>query len=166
MKPECRQATTQDAAGVCSILQEAVSWLDEIGQPLWRLEEVSESAVAQNVAKGYFYLFEIDGEAVGTLKFQLEDKLFWPDVPDSESAFIHRVAIRRAWSGSGLSSAMIKWAISQARHFQRDYLRLDCDASRPKLKAIYEHFGFSHRDDRQVGPFCVSRYEISTRFEA
>ena len=58
---------------------------------------------------------------------------------------------------------MIRWAIEEARRHGRDYLRLDCEASRPKLRAIYEKFGFLHRDDRQVGPYFVSRYEISTR---
>jgi hypothetical protein len=32
-------------------------------------------------------------------------------------------------------------------------------ASLPKLRAVYERFGFVHHSDRQVGPYFVSRYE-------
>ncbi|MEH2214010.1 MAG: hypothetical protein V7K84_25930, partial [Nostoc sp.] len=39
------------------------------------------------------------------------------------------------------------------------YLRLDCDASRPRLRAVYERFGFRHHSDKQVGAYFVSRYE-------
>jgi hypothetical protein len=40
-------------------------------------------------------------------------------------------------------------------------LRLDCEASRPRLRAVYEGFGFRHHSDRQVGPYFVSRYEYA-----
>ena len=162
MEPTCRQANLDDIATVSSILEEAASWLEAIGQALWRPDEISQNAVRDDVEDGLFYLFELDSEAVGTLKFQLKDELFWPDIDSSESAFVHRIAIRRAHARSGLSSIMMRWAIAEALRHQRTFLRLDCEASRPKLRAIYERFGFKHRDDRKVGPFHVSRYEIST----
>ena len=158
----CRQAELNDLAIVSSILTEAASWLEASGQALWRHDEVSRSALVEDVTNGFFYLFETGGEAVGTLKFQLDDETFWPDIDPSESVFIHRLAIRRGYSGTGLSSSMMQWAMAEGFRQQRNFLRLDCDASRPKLKAIYEEFGFKHRDNRQVGPFHVSRYEIAT----
>jgi hypothetical protein len=44
--------------------------------------------------------------------------------------------------------------------FARDVRCLDCEASRPRLRAVYERFGFRHLDDRQVGPYYVSRYTL------
>jgi len=93
------------------------------------------------------------------MKFQLEDERFWPDVPMNESVFVHRLAVRRRFAGGGISSAMLDWAVERARSLRRGYLRLDCEASRPKLRAVYERFGFVHHSDRQVGPYYVSRYE-------
>jgi hypothetical protein len=40
-------------------------------------------------------------------------------------------------------------------------VRLDGAASRPALKQIYERFGFRYRNDKQVGPYLVSRYELA-----
>ena len=42
----------------------------------------------------------------------------------------------------------------------RHFLRLDCEASRPRLRAVYERSGFQHHSDRQVGPSYVSRYQL------
>ena len=50
-------------------------------------------------------------------------------------------------------------AVDQARALDRDVLRLDCDADRVSLRAVYERFGFVYHSDRQVGPYYVARYE-------
>ncbi|MDA7915805.1 GNAT family N-acetyltransferase [Verrucomicrobia bacterium] len=165
MTPTCRPAQLEDLKTVCSILQEAATWLTETGQTLWLLDELSENTIRGDITKGHFHLFEINGNAVGTLKFQLEDELFWPDVPQSESAFVHRVAIRRAYSGQGLSTQMLEWAVKETRRIQRFHLRLDCVATRPKLRAIYENFGFTHRDDRHVGEYFVSRFQYDVTWK-
>lgn len=156
----CRIARHKDIEVVSSILQEAGQWLREIGQPLWPLDELSEEAIQPAVAAGEYRLFESEGTPAGTLRFQWEDPTFWPDIPSSESAFLHRIAIRRTFAGGGLSSFMIGWAVAQAREQGRDYLRVDCDARRPRLRAVYERLGFKLRDERQVGLFFVARYEL------
>ncbi len=127
---------------------------------MWRESELLPECVTGDVAAGLFFLAESAGEVAGTVRFQLVDPIFWPDVPPDESAFVHRIAVRRRFSGSGASSALLAWAAERARTLGRTYLRLDCEASRPQLRAIYERFGFLHHSDRQVGPYFVSRYEL------
>jgi GNAT superfamily N-acetyltransferase len=117
------------------------------------------SRIAADVNAGLFFIAECDGEVAGVVKFQLEDREFWPDVPQTESAFVHRLAVRRRFARRGISSALLSWAVERARSLRRDYLRLDCEVSRPKLRAVYERFGFVHHSDRQVGPYFVSRYQ-------
>ncbi|MBH8575299.1 GNAT family N-acetyltransferase [Nostocaceae cyanobacterium CENA369] len=154
-----RQATIQDTVIVSGVLLEAASWLQQLGIPLWCDTEVSLKNISEDVAQGLFFLAECAGEPVGTIKFQLEDLLFWPDIAQENSAFVHRLAVRRCYSGGKVSSALLNWAVEHAQSLNRCYLRLDCDASRPRLKAVYENFGFRHHSDRQVGHCFVSRYE-------
>ncbi|MEH2236472.1 GNAT family N-acetyltransferase [Nostoc sp.] len=154
-----RQATIQDTAIVSDVLLEAALWLQERGMPLWRESEVSPESISEDVAKGLFFIAEWAGEPVGTIKFQLEDLLFWPDISQEESAFVHRLAVRRRYSGGKVSSALLTWAVKHTQTHGKRYLRLDCDASRPRLRAVYEGFGFRHHSDRQVGAYFVSRYE-------
>jgi GNAT superfamily N-acetyltransferase len=158
-----RQATLQDAEVVSDVLKEAALWLKESGMPLWREDELESGRIAADVAESLFFIAECSRDAAGIVRFQLEDSIFWPDVPLGEAAFIHRLTVRRRYARTGLSTTLLRWAVERTRRVGRRYLRLDCEASRPRLRAIYETFGFRHRDDRQVGPYFVSRYEYDAK---
>lgn len=162
MPPTIRPATTDDIETVSSILQEAARWLEETGKPMWRDSELLPSCIAEDVSAGLFFIAMCNTEAAGVIKFQLEDPLFWPDVAQGDSAFVHRLAVGRKFAGTGVSSALLGWAAERARGLGKRYLRLDCEATRGKLRAVYERFGFRHHSDRQVGPYFVSRYEYDT----
>lgn len=155
-----RQARADETHVVSDILLEAAHWLTHSGMAMWRDDEVALERIAGDVSSGLFFLVETAGTAVATLKFQCSDTDFWPDVPPDESAFIHRIAVRRRFSGGGVSAALLEWAAERAHALGLRYLRLDCEVSRPRLRAVYEHFGFRHHSDRQVGPYFVSRYEL------
>lgn len=154
-----RQAAATDTAKVAEILCEAAWWLEQRGMRMWRDDELVASRLAADVAGGLFFIAECELQPAGVVKFQLEDAEFWPDLPPGESAFVHRLAVRRSFAGGEVSAALLNWALERARALGKKYLRLDCEASRPKLRALYERFGFMHHSDRQVGPYFVSRYE-------
>jgi GNAT superfamily N-acetyltransferase len=154
-----RQAIPQDVEVVSKILKEAASWLEQANMPLWQETELEPTSISADVSAGLFFLAEHSGIAAGTVKFQLEDPLFWPDAHPQESAYIHRLSVRRAYAGTGLSSTLLRWAAKRAQALGFRYLRLDCVAARPRLRAVYERFGFEHHSDRQVGPYFVSRYQ-------
>jgi GNAT superfamily N-acetyltransferase len=159
MQLSIRQATSDDTDAVADILREAVGWLEERGMPLWRQDELQPNRIVAEVDAGQFFLAECDGVPAGTIKLQLEDRLFWPDVLQDDSAFIHRLAVKRRFAGGDISSALILWAIARTHSLGRRYLRLDCEASRARLRAVYERLGFRFHSDRQVGPYFVARYE-------
>ncbi len=95
----------------------------------------------------------------GAMRFQLEDLLFWPDIPQEESAFVHRLVVARRFKGQGVSTALLQWAVQHTRACGRKFLRLDCDAERRRLRALYEAFGFRLHSYRQVQSYYVARYE-------
>jgi GNAT superfamily N-acetyltransferase len=161
MSIEVRQAVAADIDTVSAILLEAANWLEGRNMRMWRANELLPEHIARDVNEGLFFLAVYEGESAGTIKFQLSDIEFWPDVPESESAFVHRLAVRRRFAGGTVSSALLSWAIERTGSLGRQYLRLDCEASRPQLRAVYERFGFQHHSDRQVGPYFVSRYQFA-----
>jgi len=158
--PNIRQAQLIDAATVIEILKEAAHWQAASGNPMWRDNEFAPGIIESDVARGLFHIAERNGEPAGVIRFQLEDPEFWPEMPAGDSAYVHRLAVKRIHAGTGISTALLRWAVERAQSIGRGFLRLDCEASRPRLRAIYERFGFSHHSDRQVGPYFVSRYEL------
>jgi GNAT superfamily N-acetyltransferase len=154
-----RQAQAADASTVEALLVAAAQWVDALGEVMWEADELDPECIAAETAAGQFYLAVADGEPAGAIRFQLEDTLFWPDLPaDDRSAFVHRLVVSRRHKGQGVSTALLRWAVEYARSLGRSHLRLDCDKSRPKLMALYEGFGFQFHDFRQVGPYYVARY--------
>ena len=127
--------------------------------PMWRQDELLPSHIVADVDSGQFFMAECDGVLAGTIRFQLADKLFWPDVPQHDSAFIHRLAVRRRFAGGEVSSALLLWAVARTHTLGLRYLRLDCESSRARLRAVYERIGFRFHSNKKVGPYFVARYE-------
>lgn len=153
-----RQAQAPDAAAIQGMLEEAARWVDAMGVVMWDEGELDARRVEREVAAGQFFVAEIDDDPAGAVRFQLEDELFWPDLTGDDSAFIHRLVVRRRYKGLGVSTALMEWAVARARSLGKSYLRLDTDASRPKLRELYERFGFQFHSFREVGPYYVARY--------
>ena len=156
-----RQATADDTPALVEMLTEAASWVEQLdGTTMWVEGELDEHRVRAETEAGLFVVAEVDGRLVGAMRFQLEDRLFWPDQDGRDSAFVHRLAVRRTHAGHGISTALLQWAVDRARSLGRKWLRLDCDAERARLRTVYERFGFRLHSFRQVGAYYVSRYEL------
>jgi GNAT superfamily N-acetyltransferase len=156
-----RQARASEAAVIKDMLDEAARWVDALGVVMWDEGELDPGRIERESAAGQFFIAEVDGDPAGAVRFQLEDQLFWPDLAGGDSAFIHRLVVRRRYKGFGVSTALMAWAVSHARSMGKSYLRLDTDASRPKLRELYERFGFQFHSFREVGPYYVARYVYS-----
>lgn len=157
--PLIRQATPQDVEAIATLLYEAEAWLRSLGMPMWRPEELDPGRLRRDVVAGLHYVAEVQGEVVGTIRFQLEDPEFWPDRPAGEAAYVHRLAVRRDYAGRGIAAALLDWAARRASELGYQWLRLDCERDRPRLRAFYERNHFEHHSDRDVGPFRVARYQ-------
>ena len=156
-----RQATGEDTAALVDTLTEALKWVEQLdGTIMWVEGELEEPRVRAEAEAGMFVVAERDGTIVGAMRFQLDDRVFWPDIDGSDSAFVHRLAVRRSHAGQGVSTALLQWAVERAQGLRKRYLRLDCDAERTRLRAVYERFGFRLHSYRQVGAYYVSRYEF------
>jgi len=161
MAVDVRVVTPGETGLVADILTEAAMWADMRGAKLWQLDELDPRRLAADVEQGLFHLAWRDGVAAGTVRFQLGDPEFWPDDPGDHAAYIHRLAVRRRYAGGEVSAALMTWALGRAASLGRQVLRLDCDAERLALRAVYERFGFRYHSDRQVGPYLVARYEYA-----
>lgn len=159
MDVHVREAVGDDLELVSSIIEEAAAWLERIAQPLWKDDEMNREAMLQDLETGQFFIGFCDGEAGGTIRYQQDDQMFWPEMPEGEAAYVHRIAVLRKYAGGELSRALVDWAASRARSEGRKFLRLDCESDRAKLRTVYERMGFEYHSDRQVGPYHVARYQ-------
>jgi GNAT superfamily N-acetyltransferase len=160
MDIEFEQATPEQAAVVADILKEAAVWAERNHGRLWVESELDAKHIQAEVEQGQFFLARCAAQYAGTVRYQLVDELFWPDAAGEDSAYVHRLAVRRQFAGRGLAAAMLHWAAQRARAEGRSSLRLDTDMTRPKLRCLYEACGFRPHSERQVGSYHVMRYEL------
>jgi GNAT superfamily N-acetyltransferase len=158
-----RFAETQESRRVSAVLLEAAEWLRARGEELWDPAQLEAGMIAGDVALGR-YLLALSGDlVVGTARLTAEDEPFWPEARDGEALYIHRLAVRRTHAGAGVSAALLEWCLRRATQLGREYLRLDCDAQRARLRRVYEDFGFEYHSDQVVGRYTVARYQKRAR---
>lgn len=158
-----RQAELEDLESVSGVLREAAQWLERMGMALWLDHELSPERIREEVDAGLFYVAENDDEIAGVIRFQLEDREFWPDALPDEAAYIHRLAVRRRYAGGQVSFHLLDWALERTRVLGRQWLRMDTETQRTKLRERYEKYGFQFHSDRLVGPYRVTRYQYPVR---
>lgn len=155
-----RQATPADTALVADVLARAAQDLARRGHPLWSAQEVSEAVVGPQVAQGLYYVGEDGAGVAGVFRFELRDPMFWPEMQEGDAAYLHKVAVPPARQGRDEAQRLLAAACELARSRGLRYLRLDCMGGRPKLREVYERFGFRHHSDKVFGSTVFHRFEL------
>lgn len=155
-----RRVQPHETALVAEVLGSAAHVLVQRGQGLWRASDVSEAAIADHVRAGMYYVANDDDGPVGVFRFQLDDVTYWPEIEGGSSAFLHKVAVHPRVQGHGFAQVLLAHALQLARDEGRRFLRLDCVSGRPKLRGVYERFGFQFHSQKRVGTTLVDRLEL------
>jgi GNAT superfamily N-acetyltransferase len=156
------EARLCDAPMIASVLQKAAEWLAGNGRALWSAAEVAHERVLRDVSSGLFHVARQGEHVAGVMRFELEDAYFWPEVLPGTSAFVHKLAVRRAWAKKGVSTELLSYARTRAHELGRTHLRLDCVADRHALRNLYEGFGFDLHSVVEIEGNAYARYQLST----
>jgi GNAT superfamily N-acetyltransferase len=153
------RAQRADLDRVLEILEEASRWLISKGlETQWHPNPTFRQSILENIDRGEVYVVKDLKETVGTITLQWSDKKFWGDLP-LNAGYVHKVAIKRSFSGQSLGLRMLQWAEAKARAEGKRYLRLDCLAGNKTIRGYYEKAGFIHVRDTQAPGWKASLYE-------
>jgi GNAT superfamily N-acetyltransferase len=139
------QAQPTDLDLVVEIVDEAAGWLHAKGiTQQWPSPSppAFKEFMAQQIARGDVYLAHIDGDAIGTFRFDWTDVDLWRDDPDG-GGYVHSFAIRQCAHGHRVGAAMIEWAKQHVREHGKKFLRLDCWGGNEPLREYYTRLGFT-----------------------
>ncbi len=96
-----------------------------------------------------FYVMVKDGKTAGAVILQTEQTLQdWSSVDGvglvnrSRAVYVHYLAVEREFAGKGISQMLLDFAKKLTREKNRYLIRLDTNADEPKLKELYEGYGF------------------------
>ncbi|GAB3772246.1 hypothetical protein GCM10028818_12220 [Spirosoma horti] len=88
-----------------NILREVGQWLVDNDRELWNVDKLTAENLLDEYTTNNLYVMYADlnsgagPEPAAVFILQWEDPLYWPEVPANTSGFIHKLAIRRPFSG-------------------------------------------------------------------
>ncbi|MEW9547816.1 GNAT family N-acetyltransferase [Nonomuraea sp. NPDC050783] len=150
-----RRAEPADLPGVLTLLADTAEWLHARGVRQWprggfgaeRIRPLIEDRVLFVLDDELRYL-DPDESAPPVATIALDghaDPEFWTADDDPGAAlYVHKLAVARPWSGSGLGDALLDWAAAGAFASGLPWLRLDCAKANPRLQRYYRNRGFQH----------------------
>ncbi|MFI9555055.1 GNAT family N-acetyltransferase [Nonomuraea endophytica] len=150
-----RRAVPADLGGVLTLLADTADWLHSRGIRQWprggfgpeRIAPLIDSHVLYLVDDELRYLdFDEAAPPVATIALDSKaDPEFWTPADRPRAAlYVHKLAVARPWSGSGLGDALLDWAGATTHAVGLPWLRLDCAKSNPGLQEYYRKRGFRH----------------------
>jgi GNAT superfamily N-acetyltransferase len=137
--------TSGNKSEAIDIIREAARWLIDTGKPMWGEDELTDEHFS-NPPEEFIVMWDGNQSvAAMTLSFtkNIIDKHCWPEIPPDESGFLHKLSVRRKYAGKGLAARLAEHAKQLCAAKGIRYLRLDCDANREGLMALYKSCDFS-----------------------
>ena len=113
-----------------------------------------------HVNDGHYHVGLEGTKVVGVFRLQARDPSFWPEIPEGTSTCLHKLAVPPEGQGQGLAHMLLHHAVEITQSKGLRFLRLDCMGGRPKLRAIYESFGFCHHSQIVLWGQVFERFEL------
>jgi ribosomal protein S18 acetylase RimI-like enzyme len=150
-----RRAEPADLRGVLALLADTAGWLHRRGLRQWPREGFGPDRIMPLIEERVLYLLDDelraldpDGREMPVATIALDrhaDPEFWTEDDDPDAAlYVHKLAVARPWSGSGLGDALLDWAGATAYGAGLPWLRLDCAKHNEGLQRYYRRRGFRH----------------------
>ncbi len=125
------------------IMKEVATWGRSVGHRVWLDEWLTrEELLTAEVSDVDFCIGQVDGVDACCMILQWSDKEWWAETGINEAGYIHKLCVRRAYSGMGMPKKMIDFAKEVCRKRGIKYLRLDTGLDEEKMKEIYIGLGF------------------------
>ncbi|MFE0188884.1 GNAT family N-acetyltransferase [Streptomyces sp. NPDC058989] len=154
-----------DLAVLVSLYDAAARWMQESGIDQWKPGGKDEAHFRQRMADGEVWLAEAGGGIAGAFELWWSDEPAWGPRPP-EAGYVHRLMVDRGRAPAGTGRAMLAHGERRIAEAGRQWARLDCVSSNPRLRTYYEAAGYtvvgeqsSKKDNGGGSPYAVTLLE-------
>lgn len=146
-----RQGILSDTIDSKALTEACAQHLLEQGIAQWNENYPSMEVLKKDLAAGNSYVYIINGDLVGTVMFSQEkDPLYEPiqwSTPDSDSYYVHRLAVHPEVQGQGIARAMMDFVESEIKNRGGTAVRLDTFSLNPRNNKFYKARGYTQLGD-------------------
>lgn len=139
-----------------AIFREVAAWGRSRGLRVWPDEWLTpEELLTDEAGPGNFYVGMADGREACAFILQWSDRAYWPDAPEFEAGYLHKLCVRREFAHRGMTARVVEAVKAECARRGAKYLRLDTGYDEPAVRDIYLSAGFEivrtlERDGRPV----------------
>jgi len=142
-------------------LKRIARWLNESERGMWNIDKLEKDMFLSSNDISDCYMGYADDKLVASVILTEDNVFMWPDLKQDETIFIGKLGVAREYSGKGYAREMIDFAYDEAKKRSKKYLRLDCYADREYLCKLYEDYGFTLVEKREMMPgLFAALYEM------
>jgi hypothetical protein len=164
-----KAAQEEDTPAVMNLLRETAEWLKSKGSSQWSglLNGVDSHDTPNAIRRGDVFICWSGEIAAGVVMLLRQPSAWDYDLwgenafPEDRALYLHRLAIKRQHSKSGLGQAILNWCDSGVRFEGKELLRLDCIADNPTLNTFYSGNGYAYKGEK--GGFCIYEKPVSQK---
>ena len=139
---ELKLISNQPALAI-AIMREVAAWGRSRGFRVWPDEWLSrEELLTDEAGLENFYVGTVDGREACAFILQWSDREYWPDAPEFESGYLHKLCVRREFAHMGMTAHVVEAATAECARRGAKYLRLDTGYDEPVVRDIYLAAGF------------------------
>ena len=73
---------------------------------------------------------------------QWQDRVWWPDAPYGQAAYLHKLCVRPPFAGMGIPQQFLTFIRRACTQRGASYIRLDTGLQEPVVRDIYLNLGF------------------------
>lgn len=126
-----------------SVMREVALWGRRKGYRVWPEEWLTpEELLTEDVLPENICLGTVEGETACAFLLQWKDSEYWPDAPAFEAAYLHKLCVRRAFAGMGMTRLVVDAVRAKCREREIRYIRLDTALDEQAIRKIYLKTGF------------------------
>lgn len=156
------KAKEADMESILGLIKERCEWLlkKKIDQwnPSFYLKKYDENYFLEQLQNGNeLYVAKINQNVVGVMLIKFNDENYWKN--DNKAIYIHHLASKLDVSGEKVGNMLLNYANKLALKHKKEYVRLDCKKSNPKLNEYYKRNGFCEKGTGKIGNYEYNLWE-------
>jgi GNAT superfamily N-acetyltransferase len=157
----------QNMDDAIEVLREASAWMGRSGKTIskwWDPKNLNRQFLLRYAKESEFYVCKVEGKNATAAVLQIQNENASWSVFDQgktkPALYIHWLAVARSFAGTGKPKEILELSKRLAKTHGVSVLRVDTNASEPKLKKVYEDLGFEWKADVDEGYRVTSLYEV------
>lgn len=126
-----------------AVMREVAAWGRSKGYRVWPDEWLTPRELLTGDARPEnFCIGTVEGQTACAFILQWADSQYWPDAPEGEAAYLHKLCVRRTFAGRGMTETVVGAVREECRRRGIHYIRLDTALDEKAIRRIYLRAGF------------------------